>query len=49
MSVWSDKNSYLGLAKTRVVALHKVALVWKNVQNGGYSLDSFFEASWLHA
>jgi len=49
ISVWSDKNSFLGPAKIWVVALHKVTFEWKNVQNSGHSLDSFFKESWLHA
>jgi len=28
---------------------YKITLVWKNVQNDCYSLDSLFKASWLHA
>jgi len=31
------------------VALHKVTFVWKNIQDDGYSFDSCFSASWLHA
>jgi len=45
---WSD-NLFFGPPKEGVAALHKVTFVWKNVQNGGASLDSYFKASWLHA
>jgi len=48
-SIWSDKNPFSGLAKTWAAVLHKFTFVWKNVQNGGYSLNFFFKASWLHA
>jgi len=48
-SVWSDKSPFFAPMKTRAAALHKVTFVWKYVQNGGASLDSFFKASWLHA
>jgi len=39
ISIWNDKNPFFGLVKTQVAALHKVTLIWKNVQNGGYFLD----------
>jgi len=45
--VLSDKNPFFApvknRAKNRAAAFHKVTFVWKNVQNGGASLDSFFK------
>jgi len=49
MSFRIHKNPIFYPTKTRAGALHKLTFVWKNVQNGGESLDSFFKASWLHA
>jgi len=46
---WSDKNPFGGPKKNWTATLHIVTFVWKNVQNGGASLDSFLNASWLHA
>jgi len=48
ISIWSDKSPFGGgLTKNWVAALYKVTFVWKNVQNGGASLDSFLKASCL--
>jgi len=49
ISVWIDKNHFFNPPKNQVAALHKVTFAWKNAQNGGASLDSFFKASWLYS
>jgi len=49
IDVWSDKNPFFGPAKIQAAELHKVTFVWKKFQSDGYSLDSFFTTSWLHA
>jgi len=49
MSFRIHNNPFFGPSKNRAAALHNVPFVWKNVQNGGASLDSFFKASWLYA
>jgi len=49
ISVWSDKNPIFAPAKIQAAVLQKITFVWKNVQNGGYSLISLFKSSCLHA
>jgi len=49
ISLWIDKNSFLGLIKNRAVALQEVTIVWKDVFVSGASLDSFFKLSRLRA
>jgi len=45
----NSQTFFFCLVKKRATALHKLTFVWKNVQNGGASLDSFFKSSWPHA
>jgi len=47
ISIWIDKNPFFGLVKN--MAASQGHICRKNVQIGGASLNSFFEASWLHA
>jgi len=47
--VWRDKNLFWGPYKNPGTFTSQGHILMKNVQNGGYSLDLFFKASWLHA
>jgi len=49
ISIQIHFKHFIGLAKNRASALHKLTFLRKNVQNGGASLDSFSETSWLYA
>jgi len=49
ISIWIDKNLFIGPTNTGQLHSTRVTFVWKNIQNGSYCLDSFFKASWLHA
>jgi len=44
INVLSD-SPFFGPTEHWEVALYKITFVWKNVQNGSASLDSFFRAS----
>jgi len=48
ISFWIDKNPFFCPAENPI-ALHKITFIWKNVQNSGAFLGSFFKASWLYA
>jgi len=48
ISVWIDKNPFIGPTKNMAATIHKVTFVWINIHIGGASLGSFFKANWLY-